>query len=288
MKHYLTIDIGGTFIKYGLMGEDWRSPEEKTQATQKDPLLFLEQVKSIVRDYGNRIEGIAICMAGFIDPVTGDNTDYSVGENFRTYNLKKELEDLTGKRVVVENDSNCAALGEMLAGAAKGCRDFCLITLGTGIGGAIVIDGRLVRGRHFKAGEVGQIRLWGNPGSEESCESAGATSALVRKVSGMLGREVDGRYIFGHLDEKRIADIYGEWLEKVALTAGNMAMTLDPELLLVGGGVCSQKRLIDDLRERVYGLYPHLEEYTEIRACETGNLAGRIGALSLLLKEVRK
>ena len=63
MKHYLTIDIGGTFIKYGLMGEDWRSPEEKTQATQKDPLLFLEQVKSIVRDYGNRIEGIAICMA---------------------------------------------------------------------------------------------------------------------------------------------------------------------------------------------------------------------------------
>ena len=88
MKHYLTIDIGGTFIKYGLMGEDWRSPEEKTQATQKDPLLFLEQVKSIVRDYGNRIEGIAICTISFpmgADPISSSRSCAMKSSSFKIF-----------------------------------------------------------------------------------------------------------------------------------------------------------------------------------------------------------
>lgn len=285
MKKYLAIDIGGTFIKYSIMDEMGYVYDDRSQATKREPEQFLQQIKDIVKDCLEQVEGIAICMAGFIDPETGENTDFSVGENFRAYNLKKELEAFTGMKVVIENDSNCAVLGEMCSGAGKGFQNICLLTLGTGIGAGIVSDGKLMRGSHFKAGEAGMLRLCTETEKENFLESAGATSALVREVSRILEKEVDGFYIFHHLEEEKIANVYRKWLEKIALTAGNMAMILDPEILLIGGGVCSQKKFIEDLRECIYRLYPHLEEYTDVQACATGNMAGRIGALYLFSKE---
>ena len=293
MKKYLAVDIGGTFIKYSLITGGYKVLEEGDEPTLKDPEQFLDQVKNLVRRYCQDICGIAVCMGGFINPVTGENTDYSVGENFRRYNLKKELTDAFGMHVMIENDSNCAAVGELVKGAGRGARHLCMLTFGTGIGGAMIINGGLYRGSHYKAAEAGLVKLGF---CRESCsgntalegESAGATSVLVKEVSHALGRKVDGVYIFEHLDDPVIFGIYREWLKKAAMITGNMAMLMDPEKVLVGGAVSHQPRFLQDLSEEVYCLYPQLKAYTAIEACRLGNQAGRIGALYLYMKAYEK
>jgi len=286
MKKYLSIDIGGTLIKYAIMDEEYHIYQEQEEPTLKGPSLFFGQLLSIIRGAIKEINGIAICLAGFINPETGVNSDFSVGENFRKYNLKETLSRLFGLPVLIENDSNCAALGELVAGAAKGCDNICMITLGTGIGGAFIQNGQLYRGSHFKAGEAGQTYVGIRAADRGiACESAGATAALVREVSNMLGQNVDGIYIFNHISDPLINKIYQDWLLKVAITVGNMAVLFDPEKLLIGGGISKQEGFIRDLRRKVYDLYPHLEEYTDISACGLGNNAGKVGALHLLLRE---
>lgn len=280
MKKYLTMDIGGTFIKYSLMDRDYKEEDPKSVPTEKDPEEFIGQLYRIIDEARDRICGIAISMGGFIDPLTCQNTDFSVGENFKKYNLKETLSKYSGCPVAVENDSNCAALAEMQLGAGRGCKDFCMITLGTGIGGAIIIDRKLYRGRNNKAGEFG-FSLIGKQKDEEGCPSqaAAATSVLVKNISAALGRKVDGIYIFENLDQPEIKEIYEDWLEKLALVVGNTAVSLDPEKVLIGGGISTQERFIKDLRNKVYAVFDNLEEYTGIEACSLGNNAGKIGAL---------
>lgn len=286
MEKYLSVDIGGTFIKYSMMDSAYHVYDEGSIATAKAAEEFLEQLKSVVLKYKDRVSGIALCIAGFIHPESGENTDFSVGSHFRAYNLKKELGACSGLNVSIENDSNCAALGEMIAGAGKGCQNLCLLTIGTGIGGGIIVNGQLMRGSHFKAGEAGLMKMYAGTDFSASCECAGATSSLVREVSQALGKKVDGHYIFDAMGtNSTIAGIYKQWLDKLALTAGNAAMLLDPEIVLIGGGISAQARFIKDLKTRVYELYPHLEAYTKIEACTTGNLAGRIGALHVYMEE---
>ena len=278
MKKYLAVDIGGTFLKYSLMNDEYQVLEEGEEPTAKNPEQFLEQIKMTVKRYQQKICGIAVCMAGFINPVTGENTDYSVGENFRKYNLKKELADTFNVRVLIENDSNCAAVGELIKGSGQDIQNFCMLTFGTGIGGAMIIDRHLYRGSHYKAAEAGLVKL---EYTSSDGVSASATSVLVREVSRELGREVDGIYVFAHLDDPKVFNIYREWLNKAAMAAGNAAMLLDPEKMLIGGAVSHQPRFLVDLQEEVYRLYPQLRAYTKIEACRLGNQAGRIGALHL-------
>ncbi|HCD44472.1 MAG TPA: hypothetical protein DEQ64_12195 [Lachnoclostridium sp.] len=285
MKQYLAIDIGGTYIKYSLMDPEYRVLHEGSTPTEKLPAGFLRQFMGIVETYVDQISGVAICMGGFIHPVTGENTDFSVGANFRAYRLKEEINRKYPIPVVLENDSNCAALGEMVRGAGRGFQDICMVTFGTGIGGAIIINRELYRGSHFKSGEVGFTRVClRDVDGKPAAEGAGATSLLVRKVSEILGREVDGTYIFNHLDHPDIDRVYREWLYKGAMVIGNFAVTVDPKILLIGGGISENEIFIRDMKEAVYALYPHLEPYTAIEACEQGNMAGRMGALYLLLQ----
>ncbi|WP_312101363.1 ROK family protein [Lachnoclostridium sp.] len=280
MKKYLTMDIGGTFIKYSIMDEDFHEEHPKSVPTERDPEQFLKQLLLIIAENTEPIDGIAISMGGFIDPETGLNTDYSVGANFTRYNLKEKLYELTGYRVAVENDSNCAALAELHLGAGRDCKDFCMVTVGTGIGGAIIHNRELFRGRNFKAGEFG-FSLIGKEtkDSKWNYKAAAATSTLVRRVSEALGQKVDGIYIFDHLDQQIIREIYEEWLEDLAIVIGNLAVCMDPEKVIIGGAISIRERFINDLKNRVYDIHQHLDKYTKIEACTLGNNAGKIGAL---------
>lgn len=288
-EQYLAIDIGGTFMKYSVMNKQYEVLEEYVQPTKKEPEAFLNQLLGIGKEYKDKVEGVALCIAGFINPETGENTDFGIRERFKAYNLKEELENITKLPVILENDSNCAALGEMVCGSAKEVSDFCLLTIGTGIGGAIVLNKQLVRGKHFKAGEAGYMLIGLNENGEQvNGESAGATSVLVKKVSEIVGKEIDGMYVFKHLDNPEIYKIYKHWIYKNAVVVGNMALLLDPEVVLIGGGISHEKRFIDDLRKAVFEIYPHFEEYTKILPCKMGNLAGRVGALYLWLEKYGK
>ena len=110
MELYLGIDIGGTFIKYGVYDKDYYTYLKEEEATKREPKLFLQQLIELITcvQTTHDIQGIGISIGGFINPVTGENTDFSVDAKFTTYNLKWKLEKVIGLPVVVENDANYA------------------------------------------------------------------------------------------------------------------------------------------------------------------------------------
>lgn len=279
MKEYLTMDIGGTFIKYSIMDTNYNEKYIKSVPTKEDPEEFRKQLLSIVNEVKETIHGIVISIGGFINPITCENTDFSVGKNFTSFNLKEVLSKHSGLPVSVENDSNCAALAEMKLGAGKECSDICVLTIGTGIGGAIIQDRKLFRGKNYKAGEFGLCLIKKEKGNGYSYRSAPATSDLVERVSMAIGKRIDGTYIFNNLDNPVIREIYKDCIEDLAILIGNTALSLDPEKILIGGGVSAQEIFINDLRDKVFSIFEHLEGYTEIEACTLGNHAGKIGAL---------
>ena len=280
MKKYLTMDIGGTYIKYSIMDTKYQEKNIKSIPTKENPVEFKEQLLDIVDELKELIHGIAISLGGFINPITCENTDFSVGENFTSFNLMDVLSEYSGLPVSVENDSNCAALAEMHLGAGKECSDFCVLTIGTGIGGAIIQDRELFRGRNFKAGEFGLCLISKKKvKSEYFYTNAPATSDLVYRVSKALAKDVEGKYIFDDLDQPIIREIYNDWVEDIAVLVGNIALSLDPEKILIGGAVSAQEVFIKNLRDRVFGIFEHLKDYTEVEACSLGNHAGKIGAL---------
>ncbi len=288
---YIVLDIGGTFIKHAVMDENFVEELSGETPTKYDPEEFLAQLVEVIKSYGEGYGGVAISMAGFINPETGENTDYGCSERFTKYNLKEKLAELTGYRISVENDSNCAALAESVIGAGKGRKTICAMTVGTGIGGAIITDGKLFRGKSFKAGEYG-FALTGYERDEEGKfvpRYAKATSVLSKRCTEALGREVNGRAVMEMLDsEPTVKAIYDEWLSDIAFCIGNVCVALDPEVFLVGGGISGSKRFMADLKAKVYEMFEKLEEYTEILPCSLGNNAGKAGALIIFLENYGK
>lgn len=278
--NYLALDIGGTQIKYSLINKDLVEIEGTANivTTKKEPEAFLKQILDICSLF--QCNGVGISIGGFINRETGENKDYSVGKNFITYNLKKEIEEYKNLPVAIENDSNCALMAEMEIGNGKGLTDVSMITIGTGIGGAMAINGKIYRGHNFKSGEFGFMAVSYN----EKMEYAGATSNLVKDVSRAINKEVDGKWIFNNLQEEEIKKIYDKWLYKLAINIGNVAVAFDFEKILIGGAISNNPIFMEDIVSKVYQLFP-LKEYTIIEKCFLGNDAGKIGGIINLLKD---
>ncbi|MCR5254901.1 MAG: ROK family protein [Acetatifactor sp.] len=281
-KKIIALDIGGTFVKYGVFTDSFREIKSGKEPTVICVDGFFRQICGIVErlseEHGDYC-GIAISAPGFIDTNTGINTDFSIDECFTRHNLKRELGDIFDCPVAIENDCNCAALAERDLGSGRDGEDFLMITLGTGIGGAIVRDNKLYTGANFKAGELGFCIL--GPGKE-----VGATSLLVDKVSRYIGEKINGEYVFAHMYNEGIAYIYEKWLEDLAVVIGNAIALLDPKKVLIGGGISAEPAFINDLREKIYSLFP-FREYTQIAPCHFKNDAGKWGAVSLFIEQNR-
>lgn len=281
MNKYLAIDIGGTFIKYGEYLEDGIELTNHKIATPKNPEDFIDMLTKIILVHQD-ICGVGISCPGFINPITGENTDFSVGENIKKYNLKAELNKRTNLNISVENDGKCAALAENWLGRGNTFKNFIVITLGTGVGGGIIINKKLYRGQNFKAGEFGFMMIGKEDGEFIYPPS---TSRLVKWVSKELGKEVTGEYIFENYNDQIIQSVYQKWLERVAITIGNLAVSFDSEMVLVGGGISASDVFVEDLKNKTYSIFNHLKEYTLIDRCLLKNNAGKLGALYNYLLE---
>lgn len=281
MKKYIALDIGGTAIKYGIYTDDYEELDGGKIATQKEPPAFLQQIIDLVDELKARFDvtGVAISIGGFIDPINGKNDDHTVGINFKTYNLKKEISEACGLPTEIENDANCAAIAEYANGAARGSKDICVLTVGTGIGGALITDGKLWRGSRFRAGEFGLMYVNHELANDsEKFTHASAMAVLVMRVKSALDKDVDGEYIFSNLADETISKIYNHWLWELAATAASVLVCFDPELLLIGGGISNQTTFIDELARRIYHLQPYLKDIP-VKACQLKNNAGKIGAV---------
>ena len=301
----LSIDTGGTAVKLGLVtreGEirarreasvsfdDYRTPILTTILREAE--AFLEHERELLD--GERPEGIGICATGMIDTRTGE----VIGSNGRIpgwegSQLTRELTARFGAPAYALNDGNAAALGECFVGRAKGLSDVIMVTLGTGVGGGIIIDGRVFAGPRGIAGELGHITL-DRRGALCTCGKRGcfelyaSTTALV-KLAGERTWEpnLNGRTIFARAqagDETMLRAIRA-WIDQIAEGLTGLVHLFNPQMVLIGGGVSAQEELlIAPLRKRVLsGVMPRFADGLHLERAMLGNDAGIIGAAKFFM-----
>ncbi len=307
-KKFLGIDIGGTAAKIGIVTDRGEIKEMDSFSVSfdhyKTPIIetvvkntdaFLERIGMIPSE----LSGIGVSATGQINVLEGTIAG-SAGhiDNWLGTQVKQILEEHYHLPAAVANDANCAVIGEQWRGAAKDCGNVVMITIGTGVGGGIIVQDQLLLGAVGIAGELGHftVKKDGLPctcGNKGCYERYASTTALVRRVTEMLGNSsdvvIDGRYIFKQVSEgnEAIRDILEDWIEDIAVGLIGLIHIFNPETVIVGGGVSQQEELfIQPLKEKILNkVMPCFRENLRICAAELGNYAGLLGAVAYFLRE---
>ena len=313
MKKYIGIDLGGTFIKGGVVCEDGRILYQDKVPTQSElggdrVSENIARLCEIVRQNAgvewSDIVGIGVGVPGMIEPKKGVVV-YANNLGWEDFTLGEKLEKLTSKRVRLANDANVAALGETKFGCGKEYDNTVLITLGTGVGGGIVIDGKLFEGYRGAGAELGHAVIMAGGeactcGRKGCLEAYASATALIRDTKramqanpeskmwevGDLSR-VDGKTSFDYKDVDDAAKAVVErYLEMLGVGLVNLANEFRPQAILLGGGVCAQgDALVKPLQEKMdKELYAGKKgPAVKILIATLGNSAGLLGAAALWL-----
>lgn len=292
MMYYICIDIGGTSIKYGVLsekGEIFIDGTISTKVTEKENFILSDVkklIKNILDEYRNyEIKGICISTAGVVNPEKGEIA--YAGPTIPKYTgtkIKEELEKEFSIPCEVENDVNCAGLGEYWKGAGKGSNSMVCLTIGTGIGGSVILDGKLLNGIGYTAGEIGYMDVNGS-----YIQNIASSKYLVEKVQKEKEEKegitdaITGVDIFELAkkgDEICIAGI-DEIISNLAVGVRNIIYLLNPEVIVIGGGITAQKEYLEEkIRKEVNdGMISDMFRKTRIELAQQGNQAGLLGAL---------
>lgn len=283
----VALDIGGTSIKSGIWtGGEPEDVKEWATNARNGGAYVMEKARAIIRSYGE-FEAIGISTAGQVDSERG--CIRYANENIPGYTGMKIREILEAEfrvPVAVENDVNAAAIGESQFGAGKGYADFLCITYGTGVGGAIVIGGKIYTGSAFSAGEFGGILVHpramkeGEPFS--GCyEHYASTTALVRQAQ-KYDRELDnGRRIFEEMENPAVRRIVDDWIDEIVYGLKTLIHIFNPPCVILGGGVMTQPYIIEEVRKRTQGMIMSSFRNVELKRALLGNRAGILGAAYL-------
>lgn len=287
----LAFDIGGTEIKYAFCDENFNLSEKNSVPTNahEGGKRIIERIVEIIKDCGGA-DRIGISTAGQIDSEKGAviyATDSIPG--YTGTKIKEIIEAETGIPTAVENDVNSAAIGEAVFGAAKGCPNFICLTYGTGIGGAIFLDGKLFTGCSFSAGEFGHMITHAN-GRDCTCggkgcyEAYASARALVNNVREKLGREMNGREIFAEFKNPEIRTLIDEWIDEIVIGLKSLIYIFNPPLIVAGGGIMNEKYIIDEINNRLHAQL--MGSFNEVKIVKAlmGNDANKLGAAYLALK----
>ncbi|SDC42280.1 transcriptional regulator, RpiR family [Pelagirhabdus alkalitolerans] len=294
MREFLTVDIGGTLTKYGVINEDGElleSNEMLTRAEKGGPYI-LEKVKEIGDEYlkNYELKGVCISTAGQVDSRQG-KIIYALPEiipNYTGMMLKEELETHFSLPVEVENDVNCVGLAESWLGIGKDAKSLFCLTIGTGIGGSYILDNQLHTGHHYSAGEIGYIPIEG-----DQFQNIASTKSLIRNVAlkkGLYPSQLDGKAIFekAHQGDEICIEAIDELISNLSKGIATIIYMMNPEMVVIGGGISHQKeylypRIMENLEK---DLIPDLLEVTKIDFASNLNNAGLVGALrNFLIQE---
>ena len=285
MRKIISIDVGGTFIKYGLVDEAGNVLcKNKMETIQKTAEGFVNELCEIANLYKEHkdILGIAISMPGFINNIEGIPLVCSVLRFIEGYKLQEELSLRTNLKVRIENDANCVALAEKFSGNARECEDFICITIGTGIGGGIYLNNKLIRGKQFKGGEFCYMITKDKAGYQKLNENSSMTALIkmykeYKKISDT--EKVLGSDIFKEAEkDEDIKAIINEWYGNIARMIYNVSSMLNPEKILIGGGVSAREELISELQNALNEIPWWKHVSCTIEKCKHENDAGLIGA----------
>ena len=301
-RNYLGIDIGGTFIKLGLVddaGNVSLRREVPIDRSGKETVMetVMNGIDTLLKDSGleaGAFEGIGVSAAGCIDTNKGCVAEN--GGNIPDWSFTPvagPLSERYGIGATIANDGNCVALAEAWVGAARGLRDVICVVLGTGVGGGIISGGHLIEGTHGFGGEIGHFpthadllmtgeKKWGS-----HYETFASTGALVRRAL-MSGKDwLNGKEIFeaAASGDAGALEILDGWTTEIAAGITGLVHIFDPEVVLIGGGVSAQNELlVKPVRDKVIEtVTPDMAAELKLRAAELGNNAGMVGAVKYFI-----
>ena len=319
-KMIIGVDLGGTTIKLALLTidgqfiEKWEVVTDKSNNGENIPhciaTAITEKINSINISKAN-IVGIGLGAPGPVRLEDGFVFE-AVNLGWENYPLKEILEKETGIPVVVDNDANVAALGEMWKGAGNGAKDLVMITLGTGVGGGVIVNGLVAHGKGGAGGEIGHITVMPengypcNCGKEGCLETIASATGIARiahdKIKNTkIESKLKNYYENNNLTAKEVFENYSngdqvaievveEVIKYLALGISAVANTLNPEKIVIGGGVSKAGSIfLNPLREKFSQYaFPTVRKSTELSVAELGNDAGALGAAYLVKKFVLK
>ena len=308
-KYLFGIDLGGTTAKIGLISEEGRLFEK-----WEIPTRIEDFGKNILPDLAAAIEkgisengltkddilGVGLAVPGAVM----NESDVAVCVNLNGWggcNIAEEFSSMIGIPVRATNDANAAALGELWQGGGKGSHNMVLVTLGTGVGGGIIIDGKLLVGAHGAGGEIGHLKLYPHLPDNEICgcgksgcsEQFASATGVVRLAKEMSMTDADSK--FGFLTSKDVFDkakdgeelalsVVHVFADELGRTLANVSAVVDPEVFVIGGGVAKAGDFLLDLVQDAFGRYAFPAcEGTAFRLAELGNDAGFYGAAKLFI-----
>lgn len=309
MKYYIGIDLGGTNIVAGVVDENYQI---LTKASVKTNLPRPEQeiaadmaavARQAAEEAGlslDQIEWVGVGTPGIANSATGI-IEYSNNLGFCNTPMVQYLEEALGRPAFIENDANAAAYGEYVAGAAKGAKHAVCITLGTGVGGGIIIDGKIYCGSNFGGAEIGHTVIDVN-GPMCSCGRKGcfevfsSATGLIRMTKEALAahpesamkdeERITGRTAFNYMraGDKTAKQVVDDYIRYLAAGITNTINIFQPDVLCIGGGVCNEGDPLllpmkEIVKKEVYTR--NSPKNTEIVIAKLGNDAGIIGAAFL-------
>lgn len=287
----MALDIGGTAIKSALYDDGTLTDikETPTQAAQGGSHV-VNRIKEIIKEYQKdySFERIGISTAGQVDPVRGEIV--YANQNIPGYmgtKLKKIMEEEFHVPTKVENDVNSAAIGESVFGVGKPYKEFVCLTYGTGVGGAIFANGKLYTGSSYCAGEFGAIvthpedRILGKDMFVGCYEKYASVTALVNSALRVDASLTNGRKIFERIGEPEVKEVVDRWILEIIYGLTTIIHMLNPECVILGGGVMEQPYVLERLREQLYQHIMSSYHHVMIEKAALGNRAGMLGAAVL-------
>ncbi|WP_300383872.1 ROK family protein [Clostridium sp.] len=294
MQNYIVYDIGGSSIKYAIMNDDGDIIKKDNYKTStKDFDVFIKDMIEIAKKAKDeyKVSGVAVSAPGGVDSETGIIGGSSALPCIHGPNFKEIFKDELNLILEIENDANCAALGEVWKGAARENKDVAFIVCGTGIGGAIIKDRKIHKGENLHGGEFGYMILetiYSESGVEfKTWSDLGATGGLSKNVANrkdLSPKDIDGKQVFQMAedgDDICIQEIENFYLNN-AKGIYNVQYIYDPEKILIGGAISEREDFIDRINENIDFILSklnHAKVRPIIERCKFGNDANLIGAL---------
>ena len=310
-KFCVGVDIGGTTVKIGLFSEEGKIEEKWEIVTRKDEggSFILSDIAASIEEKIQKnnvkkedVVGIGIGVPG---PVTADGTVLKcVNLGWGIFNVAEEVKKLTGiENVKVGNDANVAALGEMWQGGGKGYKNIVMMTLGTGVGGGIILDGKILTGSKGAAGEIGHITV--NYDEEDTCncgkkgclEQFASATGIVKEAKRLLLvsdkpsklrdlQYLSAKAIFDAAKEgdELADDLVDELTKYLGIAASHIAAVVDPEAFVIGGGVSKAGEILTNRIKQTYEKNVMFAlQNKEFKLAELGNDAGIYGCAKMVI-----
>lgn len=309
--YYIGVDIGGMSIKCGLVGERGEIVERakiKTPAHNEEAIADAISVvvgevlrKSKVKKF--EVVGVGVGVPGVVD--SDGVVRFATNISHKIFPLKNMLESRLGMKVMLANDADCAALGEVTFGGAKGLSDVVMVTIGTGVGGGIIMGGKLFSGAKGIGGEIGHMRFGGEVlcgcGRRGCLETVVSATALIRRTEEYISKhedsemakikaldgEVNGMTIFKAMEkgDEYARTLYSEYISDLGDVLVNLANVFRPSVVLLGGGISAEgEKLTKPLQEHMDNFVYGGEKVGKVtvKCAMLGNDAGIIGSAFLL------